>query len=91
MSTADDQYIADIAYSSDFPWAMWDTANTTNATSAKIPDACFYTAASTSAPHKIYTGGGADYSSYVGPFTFHASTALAYACWDGGVRLLALD
>jgi len=93
MSTArgDDQYIADIAYSSDFPWAMWDTANTTNATSAKIPDACWYGAATTSAPHKIYTGGGANNSSYVGPFTFNASNALASARWDDGVRLLALD
>ena len=87
MSTASgaDQYIADIAYSSDFPWAMWDTANTTNATSAKIPDACWYAAGTTSAPVKIYTGGGAEQSSYVGPFTFTADDALADAYWTYGV------
>ena len=78
-------YIADIAYSSDFPWAMWKTASTTDATAAKIPDANDYAVGTLSAPVKIYTGGSADNSSYVGPFTFNANIALAYADWCGGV------
>ena len=79
------QYISDMAYSSDFPWAMWDVATTTDATSSKVPDACWYAAGTTSAPMKIYTGGGAGDSSFVGPFTFNASNALANADWNCGV------
>ena len=79
------QYISDMAYSSDFPWAMWDVATTTDATSSKVPDACWYAAGTTSAPRKIYTGGSANYSSYVGPFTLKTNNALAHAYWDGGV------
>ena len=85
MDTASSNYIADIAYSSDFPWAMWDVATTTDATSSKVPDACWYAAGTTSAPMKIYTGGGATHSSYVGPFTFAANVALANASWHDGV------
>jgi len=83
--------IADIAYSSDFPWAMWRIAGTTDSAAAKIPDAGWYVAGTTSAPKKIYLGGSANNSSYVGPFTFDADGALANANWNNGVRLLALD
>ena len=78
-------YIADIAYSSDFPWAMWKTSSTADATAAKIPDANKYAAGTLSAPMKIYTGGSAGHSSYVGPFIFSAGAALARAGWCSGV------